>query len=202
MKDKNFIKAFEKMLCNPMAMNEVINLLPAGPELNEIITEHVMGDCYHKWNYHPDYNLCDNDDYSDCSKCGVTAKKGNFNKAYSRSIEDAMLVVDYLRELRQITGGWWLTLKQIAGKEPEWNAYFIYGGPGVGMRPSYNASANTPELAICRAALKVKVFGIEQLDKKIQERTIQPAPKEGKVKLSDIERAVKEVSSKRKMRRR
>lgn len=198
MKDKKFVAEFEKWLSNPLTVNEVIDLMPAGPAINEIVTEYVMEECYHKWKYHPDFNLCDNDDYSDCSKCGVTAKKGVFNRAYSRDISDAMHIVNYLRELRQTTGGWWLTLKQIAGKEPEWNAYFVFGGPGVGIRLSYNASADTPALAICRAALKVKAIGMGQLDKKIQERTIKSAPKQGKVKLSDIEKAVKEVSSKRK----
>jgi hypothetical protein len=81
-------------------------------------------------------------------------KKPIFMFIPSFNLDDAFLVVDNLRERRQTTGGWWLSLRQIAGVPDEWEAIFTFGGMAT-VHKRIVAISDTAPKAICIAALEV-----------------------------------------------
>ena len=117
-----------------------IDTLPAGPELDALIAEKVMG-----W----EWNIRNGQCYAEhwCSNAADCWPEWS----PSTDITAAWEVVEKLRNWPN--GHYWLSLSQIAGVRGEWRSGFSYGGMAVNHSPKF-VVADTAPLAICRAALK------------------------------------------------
>ncbi len=118
--------------------------LQAGSELDALIAEKVMGWCWCEYAYEMPLSDMETHRFHGCN--GGQRSLAEFNP--SEDIADAWQVVDKLKEQ-----GFHVGLVDDFGGEMSWklNIYATNELPIV-----FNEWASTPELAICRAALKVK----------------------------------------------
>lgn len=128
-----------------MTRDDILKMQP-GPEMDALVAEKVMGWLPHFRNTAFYVETENEGKVIDHHVCAVDMWRP------STSIADAWKVVDHLRELRQTTGGYWLSLQQIAGRDAKWRAGFTFGGMAVRHVPVYAEGYSAPE-AICKAAL-------------------------------------------------
>lgn len=147
--------------------------LEAGPELDALVAEHVMGLKRHDWQEYLSMEFT-----VVCSECGQTKKKGTRDRLncwckvadgpreFSTDTAWAWYVLDELDKdwrisLHQMWDGktWQCTLEPM---ESLAEGMAIY--PRV-VKRSIFANADTPNLAICRAALQTVAKGGELLQR-------------------------------------
>ena len=118
--------------------------LQAGPELDALVAEKVMG-----WGKRDEITFEDRG-----GNRYTTWNDGHFKNpdlpAFSVRIQDALLVEDEMERR-----GFWMSLKSPFVKNAPWHAGFTERGTtGWNGRLDFRGSADTPALAICRAALQ------------------------------------------------
>ena len=138
--------------------DQQIDEMAPGSEMNILIHEKVMDGCIHSIKRNPDSQTMHGDYRFICSKCDHSFYSVNPYPdpdwardipAYSTMIEAAWLIVHKVKFPRSTDTS--MNLNYI-GSDGRWHCQFIgsnglFGGFG-------SAIADSPELAICRAALK------------------------------------------------
>jgi len=123
---------------------ETILAMEAGVELDKLVAEEIMGECYHQYWKGDKDSIC-------CVKCGESRFYHQHSQAYSIDISAAWQVVEEM----SIKGYDLLLMEERETSSAGWFASF---SPIGRKEPGYTKVKSAPEV-ICKAALLAKLGG-------------------------------------------